>query len=103
MAIVNAAVSAGVVTEGPSTSEVTTGPRRRLTQTQTPPATSKCFVKNRAYIGHILLESFFFSATCPCHVILDRMGCWGLIDAFFMQTGLQTSAVISNSLISSMR
>ena len=40
MAIVNAAVSAGVVTEGPSTSEVTTGPRRRLTQTQTPPATS---------------------------------------------------------------
>ena len=47
MAIVNAAVSAGVVTEGPSTSEVTTGPRRRLTQTQTPPATSKSFVKDR--------------------------------------------------------
>ena len=45
MAIVNAAASAGVVTEGPSTSEVTTGPRRRLTQTQTPPATSKSFVR----------------------------------------------------------
>lgn len=79
MAIVNAAVSAGVVTEGPSTSEVTTGPRRRLTQTQTPPATSKSFVKDRAYIRHILIESFFFSATCPCHVISDRMGCWGLM------------------------
>ena len=71
MAIVNAAVSAGVVTEGPSTSEVTTGPRRRLTQTQTPPASSKSFVKDRAYIGHILLKSF--SLVQPVLAMLFRI------------------------------